>query len=68
MLDKNQTVVAQTTVLNATHLATALASKVFGNSLDDKINGQDLSRDIITKVVIGAIRIKFNIQGVLNAQ
>jgi hypothetical protein len=68
MLDKNQTVVAQTTVLNATHLAIALASKVFGNTLGEQVNGENLTRDTIAKVVIGDIRSKFNIQGVINAQ
>lgn len=68
MLDKNQQVVNHATVVNASHLAVALASRVFGNSLSEKVSGENLSRKTITAVVIGDIRSKFNVQGVVNAQ
>lgn len=68
MLDKNQVVIAQTTVTNAAHLAVALASKVFGNSLSDQVGGVSLTCSTIASVVVGNIRAKFSIQGVNHAQ
>lgn len=68
MLDKNQTIVAQATLVNASHLATAIASNVFGNSVSDQINGQTLTAEVIGNVVANKIRSTFLKQGAQDAQ
>lgn len=56
MLDKTQASVAQSTVANATHLACAIASKVLGVSIPDKLHGENITRNTINRIVVSEIR------------
>lgn len=56
MLDKTQASVAQSTVVNATNLACAIASRVLGVNLPDQIHSEAITRNTINRVVIADIR------------
>lgn len=67
MLDKTQASVAQTTVANATNLACAIASRVLGVSIPDKLHGESVTRNTINRIVIEDIRQTHMSQGNTNA-
>ena len=56
MLDKTQSAVVQSTVVNACHLTCAIASKVLGVTITDTIHGQSVTRNAINKIVIEEIK------------
>ncbi len=67
MLDKTQASVTQNTIINATNLAVAIASKVLGNTIPDKLHGESVTRNTINKLVLADIRQAHMTKGVNNA-
>ena len=59
MLDKTASLTTHTTVVNATDLAVAIASKVFGDAVPDTIGDAAITRNSINHGVLGAISAKF---------
>lgn len=62
MLDKTQASVAQSTVVNATNLACAIASQVLGVSIPNQVHGESVTRNTINRLVIEDIRQTHMIQ------
>lgn len=58
MLDKTQASVAQSTVVNATNLASAIASKVLGVCINEQVHGEAVTRNTISRLVIEEIKEK----------
>jgi RNase P protein component len=56
MLDKTQASVAQSTVVNATNLACAIAAHVLGVSIPDQLHGESVTRNTIKRIVLDDIR------------
>lgn len=67
MLNKAQASVVQSTVVNATNLAVAIASQVLGNTIPEEIHGEAVTRNTINRIVIDEIRHLFLNQGDNNA-
>lgn len=64
MLDKTQASVVQSTVVNATNLVAAIASKVLGTSIPNVVHGEAVTRNSINRMVIAQMRQTFfNKQG-----
>lgn len=67
MLDKNQSVVAQTTVLNSVSLAVGIASNIFGNTVINKDENANVTSEKITSLMVNKLKSKFMLQGNQNA-
>jgi hypothetical protein len=63
MLDKTQASIAQSTVVNATNLAVAIASRVVGETIPDEIHGESVTRNTINRIVIDEMRNKHIAKG-----
>lgn len=68
MLVQTQAVVTQATVNNAAALAVAIAAQVIGNSIGDRLHGENVTREAINQVVASEIENKFFPQGVQYAR
>lgn len=64
MLDKTQASVVQSTVVNATNLVAAIASRVLGVSIPNVFHGEAVTRNSINRMVLAELRQTFfNKQG-----